>query len=297
MPCYRPLQGYRVKSGKSDSGKWGITFNPSQGFTDLKVNVPCGQCIGCRLEKSRQWAMRCVHEMKQHEFNCFITLTFDDHHKHAQGSLVKSDFQNFMKRLRKNTKQKIRYFHCGEYGEQLERPHHHAILFGYDFPDKKYFKRSRGNNLYTSEILNKAWQGQGYNLIGEANFETAAYCARYIMKKMTGPGADEYYGDRIPEYTTMSRRPGIGKTYYEKYKDEIFPDDFVIMRNTKMKPPKYYENILDADHPKLLEQIKANREKQAKRAEDFGDISRLRVKEACTHEKVNRKKREYENVM
>lgn len=290
MPCYSPLKGWRSKRGK-ENGKWAVTFNPAQGFSDLEVTVPCGQCIGCRLEKSRQWAVRCVHEMKQHEHNSFITLTFDDENLDPGGSLQKEDFQKFMKRLRKNTGAKIRYFHCGEYGDRLSRPHHHAILFGFDFEDKKHFKNNGNNKLYSSEILDKAWQHKGHCLIGEANFETAAYVARYVLKKVTGiPAADHYQG-RQPEYCTMSRRPGIGRDFYEKYKDEIFPDDFVVIRNRQMKPPTYYENILYQDDLEAYNEIKAERYKGAKNNVDFDDIQRLAVKEEVTKAKVNQRNR------
>lgn len=238
--------------------------------------------------------MRCVHEMKQHEHNSFITLTFDDQHLNPQGSLVKSDFQNFMKRLRKNTGAKIRYFHCGEYGEQLSRPHHHAILFGYDFEDKKLFKRSKGHNLYSSEILDKSWQHQGHTLIGEANFETAAYTARYILKKVTGPAANEHYQGKQPEYCTMSRRPGIGREHYEKYKDEIFPDDFCVIRDQKMNPPKYYLDILGQDNPEAYDEIKSQRHKKAKNNVDYENYARLPIKEEVTLAKVNLKQRPIE---
>lgn len=296
MPCYHPLQGYRVKGGRNN-GKWAITFSPAQGHPDLKVQVPCGQCIGCRLEKSRQWAMRCTHEMRQHDNNCFITLTFDDDHINPSGSLVKSDYQNFMKRLRKNTKEKIRYFHCGEYGENLSRPHHHAILFGYDFPDKKYFKRNGQHKLYQSEILDKAWQHQGHALIGEANFETAAYVARYILKKQTGPGSENHYQGRLPEYTTMSRRPGIGKDHYNEYKDEIYSDDTIVINNRKMRPPKYYDTQYETENSQAFETTKNLRYKNASKFEDFNDYFKLPIKEHIQKAKQGMTSRKYETSM
>ena len=290
MPCYHPLTAYRHKGGRID-GKWSVTFNRANAYTDLPVQLPCGQCIGCRLEKSRQWALRCTHEIKQHDQNCFITLTFDDEHLDPDQTLVKADFQNFMKRLRKNTSQKIRYYHCGEYGDQLGRPHHHAILFGYDFPDKKYFKNSKKHKLFSSDILDKAWQNQGHTLIGEANFETAAYCARYIMKKVTGMPAADHYGNKLPEYNTMSRRPGIGRDYYDKYKHEIYPDDFVVSRGQKMTPPKFYDNLLYQDNPEQFEAIKGHRIQNIKKYDDYDDYTRLPIKEEIQYAKMGMKER------
>src|SRR4051794_29862641 len=100
MPCFRPLKGYRARVTNPDTGKRSIVFNARKGFNDLPVDLPCGQCIGCRLERSRQWAIRCSHEAKLHEENCFITLTYAPEHLPPGGTLVVKDFQDFMKRLR-----------------------------------------------------------------------------------------------------------------------------------------------------------------------------------------------------
>jgi hypothetical protein len=285
MQCFKPLIAYKTRDG--------ITFNPAKGFSDLPLKLRCGQCIGCRLHKSKEWAIRCVEEMRMHEENCFITLTFDDtklQNELQNYTLIKSDFQNFMKRLRKNTGAKIRYFHCGEYGEKFSRPHHHAIIFGYDFKDKKEARKSKlGHPQFTSETLTKAWQDQGDAFVSEANFDTAAYVARYSTKlynKTKGspehyPTQDEYYQGRTPEYATMSRRPGIGHKYFEKYKDEIYRDDYIIINNKKMKPPTYYDNLLEKVSENVLKDIKAQRFKIAKEQSDFENIDRMHAKELC----------------
>ena len=152
MPCYHPLQGWRKQGG-------GLTFNLRDGFVDRPVTVSCGQCIGCRLERSRQWAVRCMHEASMHTDNCFVTLTYSDEGiAHLDRcidpetgeigagplrSLNKRDIQLFMKRLRKRTGAKIRYLQCGEYGSKTQRPHHHVLLFGFDFSDKYMFAENR----------------------------------------------------------------------------------------------------------------------------------------------------------
>ena len=139
MPCYKPLKAYYSKD-VNESGKRSLVFTSEKALLPVELMVPCGRCIGCRLDRSLQWAMRCVHEASMHEDNCFITLTFDDDHL-GDGSLKVSDFQNFMKRLRQAiAPKKVRFFHCGEYGAKLSRPHHHACLFGFDFPDKVLWK-------------------------------------------------------------------------------------------------------------------------------------------------------------
>ena len=153
MPCYRPLVGYRsVKIGPT--GKRPVVFKARDAFFDHQVKVRCGQCIGCRLEKARQWALRCSHEASLHENNCFVTLTYSDKNLPKYNSLELRDFQKFMKRLRKHFDGGIRFFHCGEYGDKNGRPHYHAILFGIDFDDREIYKVSdAGYRWYTSKTL------------------------------------------------------------------------------------------------------------------------------------------------
>jgi hypothetical protein len=287
MPCYHPLKGYRSRE-VNESGKRGIVFNPSRGYIDQSVTVPCGQCVGCRLERSRQWAIRCAHEASLHEANCFITLTYNDSFLPRDRSLNLDHFQRFMKRLRKRFGSGIRFYHCGEYGEQYGRPHYHACLFNFDFPDRKLWKVNNGHRLYTSEILSELWPF-GYSSIGDVTFESAAYVARYIMKKVTGDMAEDHYtwvdpetGEvhkLKPEYTTMSRRPGIGKDWLDKYKEDVFPGDFVVMNGKKMKPPKFYDRQYELDSPDDFKKIKRQRISSSKKHVDNNTPDRLRVRE------------------
>lgn len=270
--------------------------NSYLGF-DIKYHrLPCGKCIGCRLERSRQWAMRCVHEASLYEDNCFITLTFNDEFLDPSGSLVKRDFQLFMKRLRKRFSPRIiRFFHCGEYGEQLSRPHHHALLFNFDFPDKKFWTARGHVRLYTSEILSELWP-YGFSTIGDANFESAAYVARYVTKKVNGEMAKNHYGSRIPEYLTMSRRPGIGHGWFEKFKDDIYPSDFFVLRNNvKCKPPKYYDNLYDLTNPDEMAMIKDERGKRTSLTLDDNLPRRLKDRMAVQTVRYRKLLRGYEN--
>ena len=183
MPCYNPLLAYR-----NDKNEVVINKLPHalDHVTEHVFNLPCGKCIGCRLNYAREWALRCVHEAKMHDNNSFITLTFNDEHLPKDGSLNVATFQRFMKRLRAGTKKQLRFFHSGEYGEKYGRPHYHALIFGYDFPDKKIHYKNKKNpslNLYTSEELLKYWP-YGHNMIGNLTYESASYTARYILKKI-----------------------------------------------------------------------------------------------------------------
>lgn len=283
MPCFHPLQGYRSRSA-GVSGKFPVVFNVSKGYKDLPVSVPCGQCVGCRLERSRQWAIRCVHEASLYDRNCFLTLTLSDAYLPAGGTLDKSLFPKFMKRLRKRfPRERIRYFHCGEYGELYGRPHYHACVFGFDFADKYQWAVRKGFPVYRSPVLESLWPF-GNCEIGSVTFESAAYVARYIMKKITGPLAEAHYSGRQPEYVTMSRRPGIGKPWLDKFGSEVFPEDSVLVRGRLMKPPRFYFGQFELqDAAGALEVARERR--RARRLEDETP-ERLIVREKVTRARL-----------
>lgn len=282
-----PIGGGQVVFKRSASVPYGMEA----------VTVPCGQCIGCRLERSRQWAVRCVHEAQLHEHSCFITLTYDDEHlpvvgdggkvKDRPSTLVKDDFQRFMKRLRKAiSPTKIRFFHSGEYGEKGSRAHYHAIIFGYDFPDKYLFKSSGKVKVYRSPLLESLWT-DGYSSVGDCTFETAAYVARYVLKKVNGERKSAHYGDRLPEYTTMSRRPGIAAGWYDRYaKTDVYPSDEIVIRSRKMKPPRFYDERLKLENKEMFNYIKSCRREMAILHEDEATPERLAVKEIVAKAKL-----------
>lgn len=272
MACFKPVTAWRARQA-GPSGKRPLVFSEALSAPGSELQIPCGQCVGCRLEHSRQWAVRCMHEASLYDDNCFLTLTYDDEHLPATGSLDKTHFPDFIKRLRARGI-KVRYFHCGEYGERLQRPHYHACIFGFDFPDRVLYSERDGIRLYTSELLSELW-GFGFCTIGDLTFESAAYTARYVMKKVTGDAAEEHYmsfnpltGEVFqlePEYTTMSRRPGIGRDWYERYKAEVFPYDEVIVRGVPCKVPKAYSRYLEAECPEDFVALKEDRISSARK--------------------------------
>ena len=298
MPCYRPIDAYRSRY-KNHNGKQRITFNRADS-AGIKITLPCGQCIGCRLERSRQWAIRCTHEAQMHDDNSFITLTYNDENLPDDGSLKPKHFQDFMKRLRKHyAPKKIRYYHCGEYGELLSRPHYHACLFGLDFVDKKYLKTQKnGTTLFTSATLEKIWTF-GFSTIGTVTFESAAYVARYILKKINGERSEQHYKqlsedtgeltDLHPEYTTMSRKPGLGSTWYETYGSDIYPNDTVVINGRKMKPPRYYDQKYEICDPEAYEKLKTKRKEEFENIESEDQSpERLLARENFQHLKNQR---------
>lgn len=250
--------------------------------------IPCGKCDSCRIARSRQWALRCVMESLYHDQNSFITLTYNDenlppcNHEAANfetgelceesfiHSLKRKDVQDFLKRLRRheeyhNSVNNIRYFGCGEYGPKNYRPHYHIILFGFYPRDLVPFKKNHlGQIVYRSPLLEKLW-GKGFVSVGECNFETAAYTARYITKKFLGSSHDIYQIlDYVPEFSMMSLKPGIGSQYYHDHKDDIYKFDELILnrgldKSIKGKPPKYFDRLYDLDNPEHMEEIKDER--------------------------------------
>lgn len=254
------------------------------------MTISCGQCSGCRLETSRQWTMRLMHEASTHDQNCWITLTYNKEHLPQDRGLHKPDFTKFMKRFRfalvqgvppaqleaDPARYKVRYYQCGEYGDRDHRPHHHACIFGQDFSfDRTPWKMRKGNQTWRSETLNKLWSCTtckkpiGYAEIGALTAQSAGYTARYIMKKQNGQGADLHYLDYITgvirerPYTTMSTNPGIGRKWIDKYHTEVFPLDEVIMNGHRTTPPKYYDAQYQKLDPIGFELVKETRQARA----------------------------------
>lgn len=305
MPCYHPLKGY-FSEKENKTGKRPLVFCSDKALLPIPQFVPCGSCIGCRLDRSKQWAIRCVHEASLHDDNCFITLTFDNKHLRSDGSLDKTDFQKFMKRLRKAIYPKqVRYFHCAEYGPKFLRPHHHALLFGFDFPDKLVFdvkgKKKDGAVYFVSPLLQSLWSF-GFSMITAVNEDTAAYCSRYILKKHAGTGmwGEElhhakklHYGEREPEFITMSLKPAIGQKWYDRFRDEVYQDGCVIFKSYKIKAPKFYDSKYEIDFPFQMCMIKSERERRASLKDN--SPAKLAVREEVLLSSLNQYKRGYED--
>jgi len=308
MPCYKPLKAFQCADRS-------IVFAELARHDVVRsLELPCGQCVGCRLERSRQWAIRCMHEASLYKNNCFITLTYNDEHLPDDYSLHYEDFQKFMKRLRKRFKGlqssanaasgdkfPIRFYMAGEYGENFGRPHFHACIFNFDFPDKVLWQKTEsGSKIYRSKELEELWPF-GYSSIGDVNFQSAAYVARYIMKKVTGDIADQHYEEvnfstgeiikRKPEFNKMSLKPGIGFDWYEKFKDDVYPHDYVVVNGKKCRPPKFYDRKFADDFPYEFDQLVWQREKQAKALLEDNTDERLAVKEKVVVAKLSRLKR------
>ena len=314
MSCKHPLKAFQI--GVRDNGKAELLIRPyrvnhieySKGaWRDVYISdrsayaeravydfqeIPCGKCIGCRLDASRQWANRCLLELGYHEQSWFVTLTYDDAHVprtfypdpdtgEAMPALTlrKRDVQLFLKRLRRHTDQKIRFFCAGEYGSKTYRPHYHLIIFGLKLDDIVQVSRSKlGYNYYNSKIIQDAWsiwqqphgsldKGSytplGMTVVAPVSWETCAYTARYTSKK-NGTQGKEYF-DRMnlePPFLLMSRKPGIGAPYFEDH-PELFDSAFINVSTPKggkkFTPPKYFMSLLERENPVYAEALKSRR--------------------------------------
>lgn len=274
MPCLSPVEGWFTPQG--------LSFKPPKGKIDGEpVKVACRNCIGCKVDRSKEWSVRIMHEAQLHDENMFITLTYREADLPQDQGLHHSHFQAFMKRLRQyalrhHGKKRIAYYMCGEYGDKFGRPHYHAIIFGLKMPDiKKYGK------LYNSQKLEDIWQ-LGYTSVGTVTLESSAYVARYILKKITGDDAERHYvkafvdeetGEIVetfkvePEYNRMSTRPAIGKEWFKMYSGDFGndPENQVCHINGKTFPmPQYYLKRLKIQDPDKYEKVLEARTRHAK---------------------------------
>lgn len=282
MSCYHPLAGkYYGQLTENGKPKYWIGDKYTPDLAEKlpgSVPIPCGRCVGCRLEYSRTWADRMMLELETSKKAIFVTLTYDNEHAifvdtnyddvPAQfATLSKRDFQLFMKRLRKEFSDvRIRFYASGEYGDNTFRPHYHAIIFGLslaDFTDLKEHGRSEiGDRYFISDRLSRIWSN-GFVLVSDVSWKTCAYVARYVMKKVNKFGSDAY--DKIgvlPEFSLMSRRPGIGADYLSSHPDILELANINISTpegGRKISIPKYYLKQLEVDDPEKYAKIKEDR--------------------------------------
>lgn len=281
----------------------------------------CGKCDACVNYRAQEWVVRAMCEMHFHKQSCCLTLTYDDEHLPENEELSRKDMQDFLKRYRKwlvlnypeepdaytgeMGVKKIRYLACGEYGSSGGRPHYHMLVFGHDLPDKQFYTKSRDSIQYTSEILNELW-GKGIATVGEGGIKAAHYIAGYITK---GSQDKKHHGEQFvldketgemlfkqPEYLAMSRSPGLGYWFLEKYFSDVFPSDEVILSTgngqiRRYKTPNYYLRKCAEMNPEMYERvIKARIQKgieYAARNPDEKSYERMRVKAFLTRKNKN----------
>ena len=275
------------------------------------LSIPCGQCIDCRVERSRQWAIRCMHEASLYEDNCFITLTYRNEELPPVASLVSEHLQLYMKRLREMVRaldgRTIRFYGCGEYGDKFGRPHYHILVFNFDPDDKTPWRKTpAGHQLYRSKALEKLWS-KGTTEIGSVSFDSAGYVARYCVKKFSGPGSLDHYHVidaegrshlRAPEFGRMSLRPGIGHPWLTKFHTDVYDFDKVLVNGRFMQPPKFYDRKYKFLYPEEFENIELDRMRSDwysfRRLREDNVPERLEVKEEIASARLKFSKRNAE---
>lgn len=238
-----------------------------------------------------------------HQKNSFITLTYNDEHLPENGSLDVKVWQAFANKLKKAIGP-FRFVHVGEYGDEGNRPHYHALIFGHNFDeDRALWKEdpTNGRRYYRSAKLAKLWPA-GFHDIQDLSREAANYVCQYAIKKIYGTSAEaeerrEKRYQRVSfetgevwqvaeETWTMSRRPGIGDGWYKKYHTDLFPRDEMIIRGRANRVPKYYTDKLKKDNETLYSKVKEKRTEKAKERAAENEPARRRVREAITTARI-----------
>lgn len=319
MPCYYPITALQPTAGGP------LLFPKDEHlylYNDYRtLQIGCGRCRGCRMKRTRQWAIRCVHEKQMHKHNCFLTLTYNDANLPTNGTLVYKHFQRFMRNLRRQAsapvnatfhrdpkgaplrgemgpahRVELAFYMAGEYTEPEPekgypggRPHYHALIFGIDFADKIYLQRTgSGEKIYRSPTLEKLWK-KGFSSLGELTYKSAAYVARYVMKKRTGDGEKQDYKiidpdtgeiyEKKKEFNNMSRRPGVGSTWLKKYTGDVYNTGKVITNGYPQNPPRYYDKQYKKIDQAALEEFQWARQIEAMAMREHQTPERLAVQE------------------
>lgn len=290
MPCTGPETYYKRDPAKFDGVK-GLTKDARKALLSVAgtpqfITVPCGKCIECRLAYARDWSLRCMHELQMSPAGgCFVTLTYDNAHLPADRGLHYRDFQLFMHRMR-NAGYPVRFFMCGEYGDDFGRPHYHAILFNVVFDDLEFYRKEGKIELYKSAELAELW-GHGFVTVGAVTRHSASYVARYSLKKLSGPQAASAYSwtdpvtgelhDRVPPFSKQSLKPGIGASWFEKYHADVFPHENIAFEGRLWPVPRYYMKLYERMSPAKFERVKAGRVALAREARKDPDNSMRRM--------------------
>lgn len=267
MSCTNPKPAILVPDDTTTTGKR-IKFLSSRdsflSYPELKekygesyVEIPCGKCDSCIEQRTKSWAIRCCLEAGQYKENCFLTLTYNEKCL-PKGGLCKKDVFRFIKRLRNYYGAGIRYYGCGEYGSKYDRPHYHIILFNF-FPDdaKCVAPGPFGGFYYTSKKLQELWKF-GFVSVGDLSYNSCAYVARYCNKKIKDIGVLRMN----PEFSFMSRRPGIGENYFKEHFDSLVETDRIYVNiNGKVlfSSFRYFDKLIDRIDPEKLQELKDKR--------------------------------------
>ena len=285
--CTAPEKYYKIDPAKN-GGVGGLTKKRALSDGGPLSTYACGKCINCRLNHSREWGLRCMHEDQLAAGpGSFVTLTYDDANLPDDWCLDYRHFQLFMHKLRKAIAGAGRFFMSAEYGEDNGRPHYHAILFNCFFEDRVFFRRIDGIDYYISPQLSKLW-GKGFCLIGDITINSAMYVARYNLKKITGADAGSAYQwllpdgeivDRPPPFSRSSNRPGIGYDWFQRYWQDCFPADYLVWKGKRFPVPRYYTKLYERLDEWSAEQVKMRRAAAMNDRRDHPDFTSRRLRD------------------
>jgi len=327
MGCHRPLTGWYSKEINEKTGLRSLVFDHTYAWEkDMPLEVPCRQCNGCLMDRSDGWKVRLYGETLEHDVNYFFTFTYDEEHlqkKKSPLSVDKKDMTLFNMRLRKkirsenphkkseepeefkkwNEERKLKFYRISEYGELEKRPHHHSIHFNVPYFDDLvlYSQGKNGDKLYESKKMQELWPF-GQVAIGEVNINSISYTTNYMTGSKYGDAAEEYYSRTDletgevyqvePESSSMSN--GLGASFYEKYRSDMFPKDFLTIDGRKMKIPGYFDRLEELSDGILFDEIKEKRiEGAMKFASDNTPERRAVIAEVAERKKIDRSFRDF----
>lgn len=298
MKCTNPLDAWRPKPGAVNhkgepSGR--LVFNLKHAQLDAPLQLACGQCRACRFTYAQQWAVRCHHEAQMHEHNHFATFTYSPEHLPADYSVHVHVMQSLHYRMRYRFGS-FRFLGCGENGETLGRPHYHGVYFGLELPDLvPVSQTSSGEVLYRSEALEECW-GFGAVRLGAVTLQSAAYVAAYAAKSQAEKVGKVWphpeTGEMVqvtPPFLRMSRMPGLGVPFFERFRSDFAKGDFCIINGRKYPvPAAYFRHLEEWERDAILLRrrnaaVEARaREAEAHEAAGFGqsrDLTRWQLRE------------------
>lgn len=255
----------------------------------IRHTVPCGKCVFCLEQKRNDWSFRLQKELKVASSAFFVTLTYEDEHLplvtyEVEGdirvlpTLVKKDHVLFMKKLRKENEEKIRFFMVGEYGSNYHRPHYHYILFN-----------------VTNEAIKKIdriWS-KGFVKVGSVTEASIHYTTKYCISSYT-----DIPKEITKPFISMSKVPGLGSCYIDdNWKMHKRTKDFVVRDNNGYTHslPRFYkdkiftknEKLLNTQNSKKISDKKYQETEQKLSKKSLKDIEKYKVE--MTEHKISNK--------
>lgn len=293
MRCSHPMRVWYA-AAVNPSGRRSLTWDSNKALNkDTPLFIPCGKCMRCKVRRSHEWSARAMHEASLYDDNVFVTVTYSPENLPPYGTLVKADYQNFLKRLRKYAVSRrgrsFKFMVSGEYGEVTSRPHYHFILFDFDFKDKKFFRRTKaGYPVYTSEKLSEIW-GLGLSEVGSVTPDSATYVAGYCTKiGLSEDVSKARYGLRLPEFGDQSQ--GFGFEWLKMFHTDIYNYDRLLTKNgITMNIPRYYDSKYELLYPEEAAAIKAKRMRWKTKRDD--SFARFCAREEITLANIREKRK------